>query len=165
MKKLGKILVVATALFSIGAAHASTNKTYRLLDKATTGTNIPSVVATSPVPFHLNYQKLSDEQKEIFRSKYDNLDANITPPFPSRGLRTIYKPIIKAHRSIGGTGTLKLTAIVNAQGTVESVVVHESPNEALSRRATSSLSKTQFDAATCDGESCEMTFPFEIKFQ
>ena len=166
MKKLGILLVVATTVCGLSLANASTSKkSYNLLGDAPSGSNIPTVDATSPIPFNVSYVALTEAQKKIVKSKYDNLGVNDTPPFPSRGLKAIYKPVINANRSLGKSGLLKITAIVNKEGLVESVVVHESPSKALSKRATRALRNTQFDAGTCDGEACEMEFPFEIKFQ
>jgi len=108
---------------------------------------------------------MSDEQKNYFRSKYDNLGINETPPFPSQGLRSLYKPVIEMQRSTGATGLLKMTAIVGADGLVQSIEVHEAPNKHLAKRAKRTLRNATFDAATCDGEKCVMTFPFQIKFQ
>ncbi len=165
MKKLGKILVVATAIFGISAVSANTDKTYNLLGEAPSGSKIPAVAATSPLPFNVSYSKMSEEQKNFFRSKYDNLGINDTPPFPSKGLRTLYKPVINTHRALGGVGTLKMTATISADGFVQSIEVHETPNKALAKRAKRALRNATFDSATCNGEKCAMTFPFEIKFQ
>ena len=166
MKKLGVLIVVIATACGLSVATASTGgKTYRLLGERPSGTRIPTVDATSPIPFNANYVALTAEQKEIVNAKFENLGSNDTPPFPARGLRAIYKPVISANRSLGKSGRLKLTALVNEQGQVESVVIHESPSKALSKRATRALRNAEFDAATCDGEACAMEFPFEIQFQ
>jgi len=165
MKKLSQILIVATAILGVSSASANVDKTYKLLGDAPSGSKIPTVTATSRLPFNSSYKDMSDEQKNYFRSKYDNLGINDTPPFPRQGLRSIYKPVIEMQRSTGATGLLKMTATVGADGLVQSIEVHEAPNKHLAKRAKRTLRNTTFDAATCDGKKCVMTFPFQIKFQ
>lgn len=166
MKKLGILVVLATTICGISIASANTSKKlYVLNGKAPTGTKILSVDAKSPLPFNKSYVALSNQQKDIVRAKYENLGANDTPPFPARGLKSIYKPVIDANRSLGKVGMLKLVATIDENGYVGSIEVKETPSKALSKRAIRSLRNTKFDAATCDGAPCEMTFPMEIKFQ
>ena len=169
MKKLGILLVATSAICGISSAHAAIEKNsselYKLRGDAPTGTLIPTIDATSPLPFNKNYVALSEKQQDIVKAKYENLGENDTPPFPARGLKTIYEPVIGANKSLGKTGKLKLIAIINKDGYVDTISVEETPSVALSKRAIRALRDTKFDAASCDGTPCEMTFPMEIEFQ
>lgn len=169
MKNLGISLIIATAALGVSNANANINKSpselHTLKGKAPTGTHILSVEAVSPLPFNKRYAALTNAQKEIVRSKYENLGVNDTPPFPSRGLKSIYAPVIGVNKSLGKVGELRLIATINENGRVSNIVVQETPSKALSKRAIRSLRNASFDAASCDGAPCEMTFPMAIKFQ
>jgi len=166
MKKLATLLVTATAICGISNASASIEKeSYVLNGTPPTGTLIPSIDARSPLPFNKRYVALSDKQKDIVRAKYENLGVNDTPPFPARGLKSIYEPVISANKSLGKVGKLELIATVDEEGYVGKIIVKETPSKALSNRAIRSLRSVKFDAASCDGDPCEMTFPMEINFQ
>ena len=165
LKFLLSSLSIATLVLASGLAQSSTSKVYYLKGAPQTGSNIPSIIASSEIPFNKSYKNLSDEQQSIFKKKFDDLNVNDTPPFPKRGLKKIYRPIVKANKYINAQGSLQLMANVNANGFVESVKVISSPSEKLSAAAEKVLLSTKFDPASCDGTACEMAFPFEISFK
>ncbi len=165
LKALLSIVSISSTLLIASMATASVNKVYQLKGEAVSGSKIPVIEAISPVSFNKKYSSLSDAEKAIFNAKFHDLNTNDTPPFPSMGLRSIYKPIIKANKNINATGSLHLTATINANGFVESVKVLNSPNVKLAAHAEKVLRNTQFDPANCNGVDCEMTFPFEITFK
>lgn len=162
-------LIASFSLISLvlltGTASANTNKLYQLKGDAPTGTLIRSVEAVSPISFTKRFAKLNEREQKLFKAKYDELGLNDTPPFPRSGLRSIYRPIVNANKKINATGSLHLSATVNANGFVESVSVLNSPDVELTAAAEEILLSTRFDAASCNGAACEMTFPFEITFE
>ena len=164
-----KALVSLIGLFSIvlasNIANATIDKTYSLKAPPATGTNIQTVIAKSKISFSKSFENLSAREKEIFKSQFKNLGSNDSPPFPVYGLRTIYKPIVKANQKIQAQGSLHLTANVNANGFVESISVISNPDEKLTAIAEKVLLGTKFDPASCDGVACEMSFPLEIILQ
>lgn len=156
--------IASSVLLSAGAS-ATSNKTYQLRGDAPTGSRIKTVDAVSPISFNKRFANLSAKEQAIFKAKYDELSINDTPPFPRFGLRTIYRPLIKANKAIEATGSLQLTATVNANGFVESVKVIESPDVKLTAVAEDLLLSTRFDPASCNGIACEMTFPIDVTFK
>ena len=164
-KVLISLLSIASLLLITGASNAATNRMYYLKGDPTAGTKISSIEATSPISFNKRFAKLSAREQAMFKAKYDNLAVSDVPPFPHRGLRSIYRPIVDANKSIDVSGSLRLTATVNANGFVESVKVLDSPDVKLAAVAEKTLLSTKFDPASCNGIACEMTFPLEITFK
>ena len=165
LQSLISVLFLSSILAILSTAHASTSKVYHLKGEAPVGSKIPTIEAVSPISFSKRFASLSNEEKAVFKAKYEEIGVNDTPPFPSMGLRAIYKPVIKANKELNATGSLHLTATINANGFVESVKVIESPSVELTASAERILRSTQFDPASCNGVACEMTFPIEITFK
>ncbi len=158
-------LSVASLLILSSNVNAGIERVYKLKGDAMPGTKILRVDAVSPISFNKRFANLSDREQAIFRGKYNELSAYDTPPFPRMGLRTIYRPIVNANKTIAANGSLHLSATVNANGFVESVEVINSPDVKLTAIAEKTLLRTKFDPASCNGTACEMTFPLEITFE
>ena len=171
MKYQAVLYVLAIFLFS-GTAHsaeakdktkASTvkeEKLYKLLGTAPKGRKFRPIEATSPIPFNKKYDQLNDEQVKIFRSYFENLTKDDTPPYPKKGLIEIYNPLIKGHKRIGGVGELLVFTEVNEKGGVNNVTVYKSPTKQLADLVTTVMFNTKFKPATCNGEPCTMDYPF-----
>lgn len=160
-----KKILIGIAAILITTTVAAAQKQYKLLGEPRVGSKFRPVEVMSPIPFDKNYQQLSDEQKEIFRSFYGGLKDSEQPPFPKDGTKTIYEPIIEAHDLVARGGTLFLIAMINEKGKVENVAVYESPADKITEIATAVLFNTEFDPATCDGSPCKMEFPFEFNLR
>ncbi|GHA01920.1 hypothetical protein GCM10008090_08920 [Arenicella chitinivorans] len=166
MKKSGVIISALAALLTVASASAaSSQSSYHLRGEPPSGSKIPSVAATAPLPFDTSYVALSASQKALVKSAYESLGLNDTPPFPRHGLKQVYQPVIEANHKIGATGDLVLIADVNQFGFVETITVQASPAQALSLKAEEVLRSARFDPASCDGQPCRMTFPVKISFQ
>ena len=161
---LNKILFTL-AVTLIASTASAAQKTYELKGEAPVGSRIKPVEATSPIPFNKPYSKLTEEQKTLVNSSYDNLATGDTPPFPAKGTKAIYKPIIKGHKKSPKPGKLIVSAMVDEQGRVVDVTVHESPSERMSDLATRVFNNTRFDAASCSGRPCRMEYNFELAFK
>ena len=161
---LASLSLISLVLLN-ATATAATNKLYKLKGDAPTGTLIRSIEAVSPIPFNKRFASMNESEQNLFKAKYTEIGLNDTPPFPRSGLKAVYRPIVKANKSINASGSLHLTALVNANGFVESVKVIDSPDVKLSAVAEKTLLGTRFDAASCNGAACEMNFPFEITFE
>jgi len=159
--KVSKVLAIVVLITLSSNAFAST-KQYRLMGEAPFGTRIRSVDATSPIPFNKRYVELSDEQQELFRSRYQNLSENVQPPFPIKGLRAIYRPILKKNKSLADKGTLSLSIFVDESGLVESLTVVESPSIEMQKYVSEVLRDVKFEPAICAGDPCDMEFPVEL---
>ena len=160
---------VLLLLFAFGTAQAEQQvepaKLYKLLGKAPKGTKFKPVDARAEIPFDKKYTQLTNQQKGIYRSFFKGIEVNQTPPFPKGGTQTIYKPLIKGHARIGGGGFLALKAKVNKKGEVDEVSVYLTPSDKMTELAIAVLFNTKFEPATCDGEPCEMEFPFEFELR
>lgn len=99
----------------------------------------------------------------ILRSYFENLNPEDTPPYPKKGLKQIYSPLIKGHKRIGGAGDLLVYAEINEKGGVNKVTVDESPTKKLADLATTVMFNTRFEIPTCDGDPCIMDFSFYYK--
>ncbi|MCH2192128.1 MAG: hypothetical protein MK188_14485 [Gammaproteobacteria bacterium] len=165
LKALFSLIGLCSIVLASNIANATIDKTYSLKAPPATGTNIQTVIAKSRVSFSKSFDNLSDREQEIFKSQFLDIGSNDSPPFPAYGLRTIYKPIVKANQNIQAKGSLHLTANVNAKGFVESIEVLSNPDEKLTAIAQKVLLSTRFDPASCDGVACEMSFPLEIDLQ
>jgi hypothetical protein len=165
MKKIHLLVIVASLIFSISAAHASASaQRYSLKGEARVGSYISTVGATSNIPFNKRFDALTLEQQNLVKAKFVDLGANDTPPFPVSGLRAVYKPVVKANANYGDNSELNITAKISSLGFVEKVTVHGHNNAALVAHIESSLRKTKFQPAQCNGIACDMDFPIEISF-
>lgn len=167
MKFQTVIYAVAIFLFTGLSSAQSTDseepkkeRLYKLLGTAPKGRNFRPIEATSPIPFNKKLHQLSDRQRAIFRSYFENLNENDTPPFPKKGLKDIYVPLIKGHKRIGGVGELLVFTEVNEKGGVNNVTVYKSPTKKLADLATTVMFNTTFTPPTCDGTPCTMDYPF-----
>ncbi len=155
-------LVLISCLISFNAL---AQEKFRLMGDPRVGSKFRPVEAESYIPFNKKYAELTDQQKKIFRANYGVLKDSEQPPFPKKGLQSIYKPLIKGHAKVSRGGTLFLVAMVDEKGKVENVAVYESPTDSMTELANAVLFNTEFDPAICDGEACKMEFPFEFKMR
>ena len=159
-RKISLALLVCLISFN-----AIAQKKYRIMGDPAVGSKFRPVEVESFIPFNKRYQQLSNEQKDLFRANYGVLKESEHPPFPKKGMRSIYKPIIKGHAKVSQGGTLFAVAMVDENGIVENVAVYESPAPAITELAQAVLLSTEFDPALCDGNPCKMEFPFEFKMR
>jgi outer membrane biosynthesis protein TonB len=157
-------LVTSIVVASTGIAYAATSQ-YQLKGSAPTGTKIASVDATSSIPFDKQYYEFSANEREAFRSRFDQISKHDIPPFPRHGMQSIYKPILAEHKKTAKSGKLSVIATVDKTGRVTQLSVVESPNKRLAKVSAEVLRDTKFSPAFCDGEPCQMTFPVELTFQ
>lgn len=159
--KVSKLLsVLFVALFSVNASAAS--KVYSLKSDPIAGSKIRSVVATAAIPFNKSFVELSNDQQATFKAQYPDLSANAQPPFPAKGLRAIYQPIVEKNKSLENTGVLSLAILVDEKGRVDNVSVVETTSPELEQFAVEALAGVKFDPAVCDGATCSMEFPVKI---
>ena len=144
-------------------AHAA--KLYKLLGDAPKGSNRRPVEAESYIPFKKKYHQLTDEQRHLFRLNFKNIQDDEVPPFPQKGMRKIYTPLVKGHARVGGSGFLALTATIDEKGNVDKVAILLQPTKKLGDLAVAVMFNTKFKPATCDGMPCEMDFPFELELR
>ena len=164
MKISKSIAGFALLISSINVAYAIPTDSLYQISVSKPGSITPYYQAHSKVPFTKPYSDLTDEQKYVVKSKFKNLGVNDTPPYPSNGSGKLYRALLKAGVNKSQTGKLILLATIDANGEVTAIEVSESPSDYLARKASRIVRKTSFDAASCNGVNCEMSFPIEIQF-
>ena len=157
-------ILVSTALLSISSASASTSE-YRLMGKAQNGSKIMKVDARSPLPFNKRYQELSVKQQALFNAQFEGLASNDRPPFPTKGLSSIYQPILNHNKNLSNHGVLNMAIAVDENGNVDRVTVIDTPSEELQRKASKVLRNIKFEPASCAGDPCAMNFPVRLVLQ
>lgn len=159
-----KILVVVIATLIAGNTFAA-NQKYYLTGEPVVGTKIRQIDATAPISFNKSYVELSNDEQLLFNKQFKDLSVNDRPPFPAKGLRAIYRPILEKNKSITDRGLLQLSVAVDKHGNVDAIRVVDAPSAKLERYATSVIKKVEFEPASCDGEACAMEFPVRLVLQ
>lgn len=154
------ILIALLTFSSQNGYTEDKQRTYKLLGTAPKGSNMRPVEARSPIPFNKRFDQLSERQMAIYRADFDGLKDTDTPPFPKKGLKEIYIPLIKGHKRIGGSGDLLAYAEINEKGGVNKVTVYMSPSKKLADLTTTVLFNTKFRPPSCNGDPCIMDYPF-----
>lgn len=159
-KKIVSLLLIVALTGGVAEA-----KVYKLLGKPTLGSKVKPVEATSEIPFDKEYRQLTPGQKEIYRAQWEGLGPDDIPPFPKKGTKSIYEPLIKGHEKISRSGMLRFVAQIDEKGNVTEMAVYESPHKEITDLAMSVMFHAKFKAATCAGKPCKMDFPFEFKLR
>ena len=128
-KLLISLVPLASCVFVLHASAATKN--FTLHGEAPSGTLIKPVDAISKIPFNKRFSELTSSQQRQILDSHPNLAEGATPPFPQRGTRSIYKPLIKQGKKLETHGRLVLSAMIDEQGKVESVTVRESADPRL----------------------------------
>ena len=158
-------LMITTIILALSVSAAQAEKVYKLLGKPSLGSKIKPVEATAPYPFDKEYKRFTPEQKAAYRAQWEGLGEDDIPPFPKRGTKSLYEPIIKGHAKISRGGMLRLVAQIGPKGEVLEVAVYESPHKDITELALSVMFHAKFRPATCAGKPCKMDFPLEFKLR
>lgn len=165
------LLIVCLSLCVFGAGSSAVEakkaKTYKIMGDQKKGTKFRHIEAESPIPFDKNYDELSDEHKKIYRRLYKvlterALEETENPPFPAKGLRKLYKPLIRKNKLVAKNGIVFFVALIDEEGVSEKVTVYQSPNREFTEFVNILMFTTKFNPGTCDGTPCKMEFPFEM---
>ena len=164
MKFKAKISISTLLVLLVTSQYTSAQEKevlYNFYGKAPKGSKMRPVEAKSPIPFNKKYKQLTERQKKIYRSYFEGLKKDDIPPYPTNGLKDIYKPLIEGHKRVGGGGELLVFTEINEKGGVNKVIVFKTPSKDLAELATTVMFNTKFDPPTCGGEPCTMEFPFQ----
>lgn len=124
------------------------------------------------IPLDQPWEALTQDQKNIVRSRYPALARGDEPPYPSKGPLDILKAISSFNREAGAAeGTLRMAVLVGADGKAKRAEVFEKPtvydleeDQRLLKRITRVLMLTPYKPAMCQGEPCEMVYPVLNEF-
>lgn len=158
------VLIGALSVSNISYAKKDA-KLYFLYGDAMPGTKFKEKIATSSVPFNKRYKDMSPELQARIKANYGGLADTETPPFPKKGNRAIYEPLIKAHRGLGRDGDVVAVAMIKTDGSVGKITVYKAPNKSVATMINYILSNTEFDPGTCDGSPCQMEYLFDIRLE
>jgi hypothetical protein len=157
-------IIGATALALIQTP-AFADDTYSLNGDARTGTLIPAkAVKNSPLPPDKTYDQLSDAEKNIVRSMYQNIPASDEPPFPLNGLKPIYMQIYAGQKAALVRGNLSLDVLIDSTGTPQSVSIYKSPDKDMATYVAIVLMHNKYKPGKCDGVPCKMAYRFDFNF-
>lgn len=118
----------------------------------------------SDVPFDKSYAHMSEEERQLVKSRYALLLDGDEPPYPLQGTKRIFTWFAQALKKVQATGTLRMDVLVDSEGNAESVTVHASPHPDMSKLAAQIVMAEKYKPAICSGKPCAMAFPYAIQF-
>jgi hypothetical protein len=166
--RVGAVGVALMAIVCGGALAddqtAKPDEVYRIKqDRPTTGTNISrEIISATKVPLNRRYEDLTDEQKRVVRSQFDNLNPDDEPPYPANGLEPVFRLVQKAVQKLHVRDELTVVALVDANGEATGVQVLRGTDQELIRAVATVLMTTKYKPALCAGKPCAMGYPFRI---
>lgn len=129
------------------------------------GTHIPrKIVGDFVIPFNASYEQLSEQQRRMVRSWYPMLDDSDEPPYPLRGLESVYRAIHKVNAKDPAEGKLSMVVMVDGDGKATAANIHLTPNPAIAKLAGFLAMKENYKPARCAGKPCAMAFPYAMSF-
>jgi hypothetical protein len=155
---LAAALVAATPI-------AVAQKTDTLYESPQSGSRIRTTAAKWKFPFDKTYDELTDDEKAMLRSAYENLGADSDPPFPLNGMKKLTTNLRKAAGLMDAHGELFAAARVDETGAVKSVSFYTSPDPEFSKVVAYYFVKEKFKPALCHGDPCVMDFPLHVIFE
>jgi len=169
----GIVAVVAIACAVAGGSWARAAETlppesFGLKDEMPpTGSHLRrNAFTSSAVPINRRYSELTDEQKEIVRSRYEAMRPTDEPPYPADGLAPLMAAVHKVQRKVLAQGDLVIFVDVDAAGDAVTASVVKSPvlDPDLTRAVAQILMLTKYKPAICSGRPCAMGYPFRVTF-
>jgi len=118
--------------------------------------------ATGNLPFDKPYAALTRAQQERVKSQYVGMTEGDEPPFPERGLRAIYDPLVRAQGKLGLEGDVSIEVEISATGEPSSVQVLRSPSKAVTDLAAGVALLAKYKPGVCAGSACAMSFPIRF---
>jgi len=157
-----KFLLVVLAIAPLAMAQNQLKE-----DDARTGTNIRRETAFSSVPFNKSYAQLSEAEKRIIRSVYQQMAEDDEPPYPVKGTERIFRSLQEIGRRLrlDDEGVLDMTVMVDASGKGTSVNVYKTPSPELARAMAGVLILENYKPALCHGQPCAQEFSFVVKMR
>jgi hypothetical protein len=162
------------------AAASATPDPHALKNPEYGGTETFAIVGAEPLPLDKRYEELSDEQKGVYRSWYQNLGSNDAPPFPENGLLNLYQQTmgihqIYIHRSGGRYGIVGRYVVVvpvDEHGVAHSIAIRKvgaygvhgnlEPDDGLAKYLAAIFMREKYRPAQCGGAPCAMDFAVSL---
>ena len=166
INRLLKVLFGASVVGLCGTAYGQEKPEHKIYeDTPRTGSKIRNAqVGPMAVPVNLRYEDLSESDKNVLRSRYEDMPVTDEPPFPLDGLSSVLKPIRDAQDQMLLTGRLHAVATVGVDGMTSQVQIIEAPSKEMAKFIGQLLMLTKFRPASCNGSPCVMEFPIDLRF-
>lgn len=141
----------------------ATSSTGTILHK---GPKIPDIKWNSDIPLNRTYGKLTPGQRAQLHAMYESLAPGDEPPFPEKGLKSIFTAVKLAQRKQQATGELNMAVTVGPDGvpTKAENLAHVS-KATMTEVAAQALMSTKYKPALCQGTPCTMQFRFQQKLK
>ena len=134
--------------------------------RSATGSRIRRELPKLTIPATEPYDKLTAEQRRVFRALFTDLADSDEPPYPVDGLLPVAKSLVFALADGAvDEGELFLTVRVDEKGEPQSTSIYATPNQRISKEAATVLMKVKYKPATCAGKPCTSEFPFTARFE
>jgi hypothetical protein len=168
------VLAISTLAFTSAHAQLSQSAPTKYSNHATssTGTILKQGPATrdikweSDVPLNRTYGKLTPDQRAQLHAMYSSLAPGDEPPFPEKGLKSIFTAIRLAQRNYQAVGELIMSVTVGPDGVPKKAEnLGTVSNAKITEVARDALMSTKYKPAMCQGAPCEMEFRFTQKLK
>ncbi|MBB3118121.1 energy transducer TonB [Pseudoduganella violacea] len=127
------------------------------------GSNIKRDAAIGRLPLNKSYGDLTPEQQLIVKAPYASMGEGDEPPFPEKGLASIYKAMHTIHGYIYEDGAIDMEVVVDRDGKPLNVLVYKTPDARASETMALVLMSTKFKPALCGGKPCQQNFLFRAE--
>lgn len=116
---------------------------------------------SSDVPIDKTYFEMTDEQRAVFRARYNGMGPEFEPPFPVDGQLNIFREAKKLQASARVKGKFSALLNVDEKGKAHSIKIVETPDEKINQPMAQILIRnTEYKPAKCSGKPCAMDFVF-----
>jgi hypothetical protein len=168
------LLAISSLAFTTAHAQLSQSAPTKYTNHATSSTgtilkqgrNTNDIKWESEIPLNRTYGKLTPDQREELHAMYSSLAPGDEPPFPEKGLKSIFTAIRLAQRNYQAVGELIMTVTVGPDGIPKRAEnLGAVSNTKMTEVARDALMSTKYKPAMCHGTPCEMEFRFTQKLK
>jgi hypothetical protein len=129
-----------------------------------TGTRINRTIASSQrFPLNKKWSELSEEDRAVFRSQYEDMPDTDEPPYPIDGMAPIFRQLSVEAGRAAVYGVFIIDVTVNPQGKGTKVTLVKYSSVEAAKVVAYVLVHTKYKPAVCHGKPCILYFPFSVK--
>lgn len=161
--KVAAICLAGALVCQAAAAQDAPERRYRLKE-LTLDSHIPYEYARGVgYPLDRAYKRFTEREKQAFKDFYEPMLPDDEPPFPAEGLKPVIQKLSRLVGLLKIEGEVVLHITINAQGEATGFKVFRATNPQVVEAVAKVFAQTPFKPAVCDGQPCEMDFPFTAK--
>lgn len=132
-------------------------------EDVTTGSNIRTKVAYSPLPLDQGFDQLTLDQQRFVRSWYPALDAGDNPAYPLKGGKELYKLLVYLGRYLESKDDILVYVDVDKEGAVTQVTTMSPLDDKVRRMIATAAGLLKYKPAQCGGQPCAGVVPFNLR--